>query len=67
MMINPFSPTLIRISSLFCPYWFQESVYLIANGVINPLTTNVHHQIKNSQCKSIDWFLYDWEHWSLMG
>ena len=39
--------------------------------ILNPLTTNVPHHIETSQlilhCKSIDWFLYDGEHWSLMG
>ena len=36
---------------------------------LNPLTTNFPHHIEPSQliCKSIDWFLYDVEHWSLMG
>ena len=36
---------------------------------VNSLTTNVSHHINQStdvQCKSIDWFLYDGEHWPLM-
>ena len=34
----------------------------------NPLTTSVPHRTETSLlCKSIDWFLYDGEHWSLMG
>ena len=34
----------------------------------NLLTTNVPYLIEtNLQCKLIDWFLYDGEHWSLMG
>ena len=31
---------------------------------VNLLATNVPHDL---HCKSIAWFLYDWEHWSLMG
>ena len=39
---------------------------------INPLTTNVPHHIETSRliCSAnqlTDWFLYDGEHWSLMG
>ena len=43
---------------------YNESWDKISN-IINPLTTNVPHDIKTS--KSIDWFLYDGEHWSLTG
>ena len=37
-------------------------------NIFNLLTTNAPHLIEtNLQCKSIDWFLYDGEYWSLMG
>ena len=37
-------------------------------NIFNLLTTNAPHLIEtNLQCKSINWFLYDGEHWSLMG
>ena len=39
-------------------------------GHFNPLTTNLPNHIDTSQLicsKSIDWLLYDGEHWSLMG
>ena len=39
--------------------------------LLNPLTTSVpHHKEKKSidlQCKSINWFQFDGEHWSFMG
>lgn len=39
----------------------------IQKGRVSPLTTNVSHHVEISQYKSIEWFLYDWELWSLMG
>ena len=39
----------------------EVTVNNIVGKHFNPLTTTVLH------CRSIDWFLYDEEHWSLMG
>ena len=52
------------------------SLSLTAKGVnhqsiqkvrVNPLTTNVSRHIEISQYKSIEWVLYDWELWLLVG
>ena len=52
---------------------YRKTFYCQNNtSSINPLTTNVPHHIETSQmsddlyCKSVDWFLYDGEHWLLM-
>ena len=49
---------------------FFISFMKIGHG-FNPLTTSVPPSYRNQsmllQSKSIDWFLYYWEHWSLMG
>ena len=43
----------------------------VNHRILNPLTINVPHietgQLICIDCKSIDWFLYDEEHWSFMG
>ena len=44
----------------------QHSEYLRKHFKLNSLTINVPHHIETNQL-SIDWFLYDGEHWSLMG
>ena len=38
-------------------------------GLLNALATSVPHYIETNQqiCKSVDWFVHDGEHQSLMG
>ena len=49
-----------------------DKQFVYANMQVNPLTTSVPHHVETQcnvdlQCQWIDWFLYDGEHWSLMG
>ena len=49
---------------------FGDSELFCIRG-LNPLTTKCSQSYRNQStdlhCKSIHWFLYDGEHWSLMG
>ena len=44
----------------------QPAVAIFDPWQTNPLTTNVPHHIETLQNKSINWLLYDGEHWSIM-
>ena len=48
---------------------FKCCIVTLTPSLFNLLTTSVDHHIETSQLiciKSIDWFLYDGQHWSLM-
>ena len=57
------------------PFWVKEVIItIVIHGSwlhINPLTTDIPHHIETSQliciANQVTSFLYDGEHWSLMG
>ena len=73
LRLNGKTTLIMKICSVELKFWSEEAILLFCYSLshVNPLTTDIPHHIQNQSIdllwKSIDWFLYDRKHWSLMG